>query len=292
MSERIVAFGPQHQLVGTLCTPVMARVQPVAFVLLNAGVISRIGPHRFNVKLARHLASLGISSLRFDLSGRGDSRAAAGAKSYEQQIQADLTAAMDHITASTGIERFVIAGICSGAYAGFAMAQHDARVCGLWMLDGHAYVTLRSRLARHWLQLTRSFGSTLYAWTSRSLRSLSNGPALATSTPGDTAGSSVLSPTRAQFAAALTQMVARGVKVYMVYSSDILWRYSYRRQFHDTFRGHDFVQSVRCDHLPHVNHTLTTLAAQREVIHLIGDWAVREVAPAQPPAPNLARSNT
>ena len=42
-------------------------------VLLNAGIIHRIGPNRLYVQLARRLASRGHAVLRFDLAGIGDS---------------------------------------------------------------------------------------------------------------------------------------------------------------------------------------------------------------------------
>jgi hypothetical protein len=41
--------------------------------MFNMGANHRIGPRRINVKLARVLAARGVSSLRFDLGGVGDS---------------------------------------------------------------------------------------------------------------------------------------------------------------------------------------------------------------------------
>ncbi|MGE5451539.1 MAG: alpha/beta fold hydrolase, partial [Acidobacteriota bacterium] len=167
MSEFVLNFGPQGGLVGTLCIPGDTAPQPLAVVLLNAGVIPRMGPHRFNVKLARALAQAGISSMRLDLSGQGDSEAATQRSHHEDLALADLQAAMDEVSARTGITRFVIAGICSGAINGLAVAQQDPRVVGLWMLDGYAYPGRWTAWWRILRQLRFQFKATLRAWLTR-----------------------------------------------------------------------------------------------------------------------------
>ncbi|MFT3954888.1 MAG: alpha/beta hydrolase [Piscinibacter sp.] len=131
MLELAVSFGPGKHLSGTLALPDELGGRPVGFIMLNAGVIHRIGPHRFNVRLARALADQGWPSLRFDLAGQGDSDNAPQVQAFERQIVADLRAAMDHLGRTAGVERFVIAGICSGAHRGLAVAQEDERVIGL-----------------------------------------------------------------------------------------------------------------------------------------------------------------
>jgi pimeloyl-ACP methyl ester carboxylesterase len=268
--ESVDTFGPDQQLVGTLCTPDQVHEAPIACLMFNAGVISRIGPHRFNVKLARQLAQRGIHSLRFDLSGQGDSRTGSGNTAHEARVVHDIQAAMDHVSASTGITCFVIAGICSGAFAGFAVAQQDPRIVGLWMMDGHAYVTLRSRLARHWLQVTRAFSTTMRSWTSKPLDTLLSYSERPQSATAEVDG---FACTRHDYALAMQRLVDRGVHVYLMFSSDVLWRYSYQRQFHDTFKTHAFADKIKVDHLLQVDHTLTSLQAQQDVIARICQWA-------------------
>lgn len=269
MSERIVTFGAEQHLVGTLSQSAQPAPHAVAFVLFNAGVVSRVGPRRFNVKLARHLASQGFHSLRFDLSGQGDSQRSSSTAPHEANVRADLKAAMDQLNAATGIKRFVVAGICSGANAGFDVAQHDPRVVGLWMLDGHAYGTFKSRLMRYRLQLTREFKATLALWVAKLLGKHPSKP----QEPARRARHAQPGPTRDQFASRMQALVDREVRVLMMYSSDVLWQYSYQNQFRDTFKGQAFVDKVECTYLPDIDHTLTTLASQQEVITRIGAWA-------------------
>jgi hypothetical protein len=274
--EHVVTFGADQHLVATHCQAAPGLKAPVGFILLNAGVIARIGPRRFNVKLARQLAQAGFNSMRLDLSGQGDSRASSSSAPHEEQVRADLQAAMDWMQTHCGIRRFVIAGICSGAIAGFDMAQHDPRVVGLWMLDGYAYATFKSRLVRYWMQLTREFRLTMKSWCTKAW-----GLARGVDAPKkrDAPSSAWRAPSREAFADVLDQLSHRGVQMFLMYSSDVLWQYSYQNQFRDTFKGRSFVSLVRCDHLKEADHTLTSLAVQRDVIGRIQAWATRFKAP-------------
>ena len=80
-SERVLVFGGRHPLFGifTPANPALAGPGRPGIVLANAGCVSRVGPHRTYVKMARRWASLGFDVLRVDLSGIGDSPAAPGA---------------------------------------------------------------------------------------------------------------------------------------------------------------------------------------------------------------------
>jgi hypothetical protein len=270
--EQVVTFGADQYLVGTHCQPAPGPQAPVGFILLNAGVIARIGPRRFNVKLARQLAQTGFHSLRMDLSGQGDSRASSSNLPHEEQVRADLKAAMDWLQTNCGVTRFVVAGICSGAIAGLDVAQHDSRVVGLWMLDGYAYATLKSRLVRYWMQLTREFKITVKSWWTKAWAMLQG-----RETPRKrySKSSQWRVPSREAFADTLDLLSGRGVQMFIMYSSDVLWQYSYQNQFKDTFKGRSFVNEVRCDHLKEADHTLTSLAAQQDVIGRIQAWAAR-----------------
>jgi pimeloyl-ACP methyl ester carboxylesterase len=269
--EQVCVFGARSHLVGTRTEP-SGAARPVGFILLNAGVIHRIGPRRFNVKLARELGKQGFASLRFDLGGLGDSAASGSAASYEEQVCVELSAAMDALEAACGVTRFVIAGICSGAQAGLNTALQDPRVAGLWLLDGPAYPTFKAMLARLWLQWKREPLGSMQRWAGKFTRRLQRGGG--TSLPSTAGNAPRGAPPLPAFADMLTQLDARGVQLYLMYSSDVLWQYSYQGQFRDTFKGQAFVTRVRCERLEEADHTLTALTVQRDVMDRIGRWAV------------------
>lgn len=272
MNDLVVTMGADQRLVGTLCMPTDVAPKSVAFVMLNAGVVSRIGPHRFNVKLARHLATLGFSSLRFDLSGQGDSAppSASAAPSQEEQVMLDLRDALDHIAQTTGIERFVIAGICSGAVAAYFYAQRDDRVIGTWMLDGYTFHTWQSHCIRYAGKvkrlLTREWGSTLTKI--KALLASSSQP-----TADEVDYGSTRQPSKEAYTTAMQSMAARGMRSFMMFSSDIHWYYNYQNQFHDAFKGQGFASHVTTEYLPTIDHTLTKVGDQAYVIDRIGTWA-------------------
>ena len=72
MNERTLTFDRVSRMVGILTEP-DADFDPgrPCFVLLNAGLVHRVGPGRTSVQLARRLADLGFASLRFDHTGKG-----------------------------------------------------------------------------------------------------------------------------------------------------------------------------------------------------------------------------
>ena len=67
MEEEALLLGPHRSLV-VIYTPAdtceLEVKNKFTFVFLNSGLIHRVGPERLYVKVARTLATLGISSLR------------------------------------------------------------------------------------------------------------------------------------------------------------------------------------------------------------------------------------
>ena len=115
--EQPIVFGRAHPLFGILVHPPKSkrdRKRPV-IVMTNAGCVHRIGPHRFYVPMARRWAELGFTVLRVDLSGIGDSPAAPGCRenlTYPRDGLEDLEDAMAAVTALTGVDRFIVLGLC------------------------------------------------------------------------------------------------------------------------------------------------------------------------------------
>jgi hypothetical protein len=113
-------------------------------VLLNAGALRRIGPHRMSVEMARRWAARGVPTLRLDLAGIGDSDAEGGADParfasddafYVPQFVEYTRAALDALEERGYPSRFVVGGLCSGAYWSFYTALRDERVAAVLMLN-------------------------------------------------------------------------------------------------------------------------------------------------------------
>jgi alpha-beta hydrolase superfamily lysophospholipase len=142
-SEEPVVFGTAHRMFGVLVKPRAdrARIDRPAVILTNAGTVHRIGPHRLYVELARELADLGFYVLRLDLSGIGDSEVGTPPENlcYPATGLADCQEGMTAIASRLGIERFIIAGLCSGGDIAFQLGLQDPRVAGVVMMNPRTF---------------------------------------------------------------------------------------------------------------------------------------------------------
>jgi len=262
MTENILTFGPESHLTATLTRP-MGPSRATAILLLNAGVIHRMGPHRINVKLARHLAANGHTVLRLDLSGQGDSANSEAVLPYEEQAVIDIRSAMDHLERLTSIRSFALAGICSAAHHGVSVALADDRLAALWLMDTHAYPTPRTRWVRARKQLQIDLGGTLARWALKAVQMLASrarsGQARLDDNPYPT-------PAKAEFARVVQALLDRQVRLQFVYTGGMFWQHNHASQWRDTFRDFGAVAQAPCDLLPDVDHTASTLHAQQRLM--------------------------
>ena len=143
MQETVIQFGPDKGLLGILTTPadsVRVAGAPIA-VVINAGIVHRIGPFGLHVKMARQLAEAGYTTLRLDLSGLGDSLPRTEKLDGESRAVLDVVDALDFLQAHHNSNRFVILGLCSGAYNAHQVAVKDDRIVGAVFMDGIVFRT-------------------------------------------------------------------------------------------------------------------------------------------------------
>ena len=102
-------------------------------LIVVGGPQYRVGSHRQFVQLSRSLANQGISSMRFDYTGMGDSY---GEKKDFDDISDDINAAADaFLNAQSHLKNIVIWGLCDAASAGLIYAHKDERIIGLVLLN-------------------------------------------------------------------------------------------------------------------------------------------------------------
>jgi pimeloyl-ACP methyl ester carboxylesterase len=135
------------RLAGVLAQPTASPASEAAIcaVLLNAGAVRRIGPNRMWVEAARRWAALGVPSLRLDAVGLGDSDGDERlyyrtSEFYRHEIAEQVLAALDELESRGLPGRFLVGGLCSGAYWGFHAALADERVRGLILVNLWSFV--------------------------------------------------------------------------------------------------------------------------------------------------------
>ena len=138
MNETVVQLGESRTVIGIVTLPDdgCRASGHTAVVILNAGFVHRVGPNRIHVKLARHLATLGLPVLRFDSSGIGDSVAHTNATPSAQNAVAEVGQVMDALSSKLAVQRFILIGICSGADLALRAAGSDPRVVGVVAING------------------------------------------------------------------------------------------------------------------------------------------------------------
>jgi pimeloyl-ACP methyl ester carboxylesterase len=134
---------PFGDLFGVLAEPAAEPASGLCAVMLNAGAIRRIGPSRMWVETARRWAAMGVPTLRLDLEGIGDADGDADrftelSELYVPRLVDQVIAALDVLQAQGAGERFVLSGLCSGAYWSFQAALRDERVAAAFLLNPKA----------------------------------------------------------------------------------------------------------------------------------------------------------
>ncbi|PID62268.1 MAG: hypothetical protein CSB44_04015 [Gammaproteobacteria bacterium] len=290
--ERAVVIDESTALVGIVHGVDKGHGRP-AVVLINAGFLHRVGPNRLNTDLARKLGEEGFCSIRIDISGLGDSGPRTDVSDNLELVSTDLDRAMDFLEHEHGYRRFVLMGLCSGAYDTLRKAEHDERVIGLVNLDGTGYRTARfyihhvlfhllprSLEAWRWQRLWKR-----YRDSRRQGRNHDDAQAIESGSAQRAGFMSLLAFTdlsREQSGQLIEKLASRGVKMHFVFSGGVSGYYNYHGQFDDTFRDFDFRGMVSHRYFPDNDH-LNMLQIHRDAVHRdIVDWAVRSFGIASP----------
>lgn len=276
-AEHSLILGAEQHIVATLTQPSPGSPRSNwCAVLTNSGVIPRSGPHRMNVHLARHFARMGIPSIRFDMSGLGDSRRATSALPVVQQWVADTRAAMDEAQTQSGCDRFFMVGFCSGAEVAHLTALADPRLRGAVLWDFYAFPTRLSKFYKLAYRLRRAGLKGI----ARRLIAKVRPPSKTASTEGGSRApvnsyeglTSAPVTSREEYTQRFRTLVDQGVELFFYYSGGEPEWYAYRGQFHDMFKGEAFVQHVAFEQLALSDHLLTRQPAQQAFIKDVDLW--------------------
>jgi len=113
---------------------------PVCAVWLNGGALHHIGPNRAWVEVARRWAARGVATVRVDLPGLGESdgedpRPLPDRDLYLARRTQETLVILEQLAVQGVGERFVVGGLCSGAYWALQAALADPRVVGAIMIN-------------------------------------------------------------------------------------------------------------------------------------------------------------
>lgn len=288
MTEQVLTFGKASTLVGIIHDPPanVRRVDAPCILLLNAGMVHRVGPNRLYVKLARSLAAMGFVVLRFDYSGFGDSSVRQDHLPLAKSIVDETQEAMNFLETARGFNKFMLMGLCSGATASLKTAAVDPRVSATVLINIRAngeelrsYIKGRSALRKYWNFAAQNRGRWFAAIREKMhFQGLLNIFRALTNDVGGAIRGGKKSFTEAEETAAeVNALTSRGVRMMVICSE---WD-----------PGLDFMKVVlneaklqtgknellRFEIVPAADHTFTPIAKQRRVIDLISDFMLSVV---------------
>ncbi len=256
LGESVRQFGPG--LVGILHVPPAGVGTRAAVVLMNAGLVHRIGPFRGYVLLARALAAHGFAVLRFDQGGLGDSAASTRGSTERRRVEID--AAIEMLRSETDTDRFIVGGICSGADDAFLLAGLDPRISGVLLLDGLAY-----RTPGFWLRhLVRKLRAP-HAWRTLQRHHWLPGLDLYREHPARTAA-----------VQQLQRLVERDVRILFVFTSGSSHYFNHYRQLRAGLGNAAAAAQVTLEHWPDCDHTFFLHCDRQRLQQRVLAWAQSE----------------
>ena len=275
VQERIAHFGRPKTLVGVTSLPPSSQaVREHTVVILDVGVIHRVGPNRLHVQLARQLAREGFVTFRFDFSGIGDSEPRPD-RVVQDVVRQDILDALSYLETSVKARSFVLVGLCSGANAALRFARLHPAVVGAVLLDPYWYKT-RGFYLRHYGRRILRWESWRKVLTGRgghwqlvreALRR--EGP------PAPPPDDSLVAPPnvipRAEMEEGLAELTGHGVQLLNVFTGGHE-AYNHKEQFWEAFPRFRGRGEIRVEFLATAGHTFQRPSDRRAVIALIAEW--------------------
>jgi hypothetical protein len=277
MNERALLLGKTNGLVGVLTEPesiTAARSRP-AIILLNAGLVHRVGPNRIHVQIARRLARSGYLALRFDLAGIGDSGSRTDNLSLRDGVVSDVRDVMDFLAREYSVGRFILAGICSGADHSIQVALQDTRVIAVLPIEPYYFPTAGYYFSFYLRRLfrARSWGRLLSLrsdfWRILKRRIGGNGVP-----SGPRGGPKQLRNDRRNnfkslIASEIEQLTDRGVNLHIVYCVHSPSYYNHYLALRSKISAR---KEFRATVFENTDHTFTLLASQQALLDLVDEW--------------------
>ena len=263
MNQAIV-FGKYDHLVGVANiaqATTKKSTEQVAMILITAGMLHNVGPFRLYVDIANSLETQGISSLRFDISGIGESLGVGSSGKSIERAASEASEAMDYLSENHGIKKFVVFGLCSGADDSVQTALNDERVIGVITLDGLGYKT--PKFARNQRLFLAKKILLFNNWKSKisSITGLKP-PPVSLAVGGDIRE---FPETAEQASKEIQQLVDRGTQLHFIYTGGTDY-YNYAKQLYDMLPYVNWKGTESTRYFPHMDHVILLCEDRQEMV--------------------------
>jgi pimeloyl-ACP methyl ester carboxylesterase len=276
MKENVYVVGPGKSLVAAVTEPAGGERKNAApaIVILNTGIIHRVGHQRKFVILARELAARGYLVVRFDFSGIGDSERRGDDLPALEGCLEDIRVILDWLEASRGDRRVILLGLCAGADHAIIYAGSDPRVVGAALLDPTIpptrryylhYILHRLTRPRSWLSFITGNGR-LFAIIRKRLLKPKDGEEIVTADPED-------ERVRVFLKGVYARAIESNVQLLCVLTGAADTRQSsYREQIFDAFPELELSPLLRAEFFEDSDHLFLFEHNRKRLHAIIIDW--------------------
>jgi hypothetical protein len=194
-------------------------------------------------------------------------------------VQRDVSAALEFLSSEHGAEKFVLAGLCSGAYDAFQSAVVDTRVSAAVMLDIPGPFQTWRHVAYH-------FGSRVFkpqSWrnplrtVTRVARAIARAQRKSERADSDTFFVQGVRPNapHGEMQANLDKLAGRNVGLFFVFTAGLPDNYNHKSQFRNRFPRAAAHPAVKVEFLPRCDHTFSTRASREKITTLVRDFIMQ-----------------
>jgi len=274
MKEQSYSIGHSPRLVGIYTYAEEKNTKPAddprpTILLLNSGLLNRIGPFRHYVRLAREFSKQGFNTCRFDLSGIGDSERRSDNRTHDEHAVDDVYQVMNFLEQQHNHKTFLVMGICTGAdNAHKAMVRHK-NIVGAVSIDGYSYPTLKYYLnyygeklfhSSSWMTLVRTFSEKLTCLFRQDKQD----------SKFESFDFEWILPKKSKTEADYKLFIKRKVFLLSIFTAS--WPYNYNEQLADSLPNIEFGENIQSVYLENAEHTFPLQQDRNELTSVIVSW--------------------
>jgi hypothetical protein len=293
--DDIIILGEENNLIGIYSYHPGFKCDTTV-IMLNAGIIHRVGPNQLYTKLSKQLSSLKISTFRFDFPGIGDSSLGESDRTYEGNYYKSALTVIDYLHSNKGISKFILVGICSGADISLQTALHSDKVCGICFINGeyfnieelpellypmvNQYIAIRFNIKnilnfKRWIKLATNKTSFSYEKTTYIFRFVINSFKdkfkLQNAGVNEIDSNAIIKKLSDSIILLWRSLVDKKVNIYQIYSEGSIGLDLYKMLLNKHIQGIKD-NRLKVEIVKNVDHTFTTIWSQSLLADLICHW--------------------
>lgn len=269
MIEKIIQFGPEKCMLGIQSIPNNESYKDKpAILVLNSGLVHRVGPFGLGVKIARTLCDNGYLVIRFDLPGIGDSVQYDTNSEYEKRIISDVGSAIEIIKNKHNINKFISIGLCTGAMNSHVVTANDDRIVASILMDAYSYPTLNYFKIRYKKKLVKIFNPVFIVEKIRNV--LTKKPH---KNEDELEGVDYFRfPKKSSIRMDLENILSKNKKMLFIYTGGMEYICNYEEQLKDSFKTLDFNDGIDVKYFNKMDHTFILKRDREYLVDMFVKW--------------------